>query len=296
LRISDDPVRLGQEPSLAFAPSTAASFKPSADGLPWRFQVFFLGLFGPNGPLPLHLTEYARDRLRNSDDPAFARFADIFHHRMLSLFYRAWAAAQPAVNFDRPESDRFSLYIGALMGMGMPSLRDRTPLPDLAKFHHAGLLSGAVRSAAGLEALIEGCFDMPVRVEEFIGEWVVIAERDRLRLGGSKETASLGETSTLGGRVWSCSQKFRVVMGPLNLRQYTRMAFGGTSLKRLTSLVRSYIGDELTWDVELILKKEETPFICLGQAGHLGQTSWCITKTPEKDLRDLRLSPLGQAA
>jgi len=296
LRISDDPVRLGQEPSLAFAPSTAASFKPGAEGLPWRLQVFFLGLFGPNGPLPLHLTEYARDRLRNNDDPAFARFADIFHHRMLSLFYRAWAAAQPSVNFDRPESDRFSLYIGALIGMGMPSFRDRSPLPDLAKFHHAGLLAGSVRSAAGLEALIEGCFDMPVLVEEFIGEWVVIAERDRLRLGGSKETASLGETSTLGGRVWSCSQKFRVVMGPLNLQQYTRMAFGGTSLKRLTSLVRSYIGDELTWDVELILKKEETPFIRLGQAGHLGQTSWCITKTPEKDLRDLRLSPLGQAA
>lgn len=296
LRIADDPVRLGQEPSMAFSPSSLASFKPGDDGRPWRLDVFFLGLFGPNGPLPLHLTEYARDRLRNYDDPAFARFADIFHHRMLSLFYRAWASAQPAVNFDRPESDRFSVYMGALIGLGMPSLRNREPLPDLAKFHHAGLLSSCVRSAAGLESLLEGYFDMPVSVKEFMGEWVVIAEDDRLRLGGSRETASLGETATLGGRVWSCQQKFRIEMGPLGFEEYKRMASGGTSMERLVSLVRSYVGDELTWDVELALKKEEVPFMRLGQNIRLGQTAWCISRTPAKDLNDLRMNPLEHAA
>src|SRR6478609_2460492 len=72
-----------------------------------RLYVTFGGMFGPQGPLPLHLTEYARDRIINSADPTFARFLDIFHHRMLSLVYRAWADAQPTVQFDRPESDRF---------------------------------------------------------------------------------------------------------------------------------------------------------------------------------------------
>ena len=87
----EDPIRLGQEPSLAFAPSTLSALQSGKDGRPPRLLVHFMGLLGPNGPLPLHLTEFARDRLRNSDDPTFARFLDVFHHRMLSLFYRAWA-------------------------------------------------------------------------------------------------------------------------------------------------------------------------------------------------------------
>ncbi|MBE0618104.1 MAG: type VI secretion system baseplate subunit TssG, partial [Proteobacteria bacterium] len=124
-RPAGDPVRLGQEPSLTFAPSTLASFSTGGEGRPSRLEILFLGLFGPNGPLPLHLTEYARSRLRNYDDPTFARFADLFHHRLLSLFYRAWANAQPVVQFDRPESDRFALYVGALCGLGMPSVRGR---------------------------------------------------------------------------------------------------------------------------------------------------------------------------
>jgi type VI secretion system protein ImpH len=115
LRPVDDAVRLTQEPSLAFAPSTLASFRPRRGNDASRLGVYFFGMFGPNGPLPLHLSEYARDRLRNSDDPTFSEFLDIFHHRMLSLFYRAWANAQPAVNFDRPDQDRFSVYTGAFL-------------------------------------------------------------------------------------------------------------------------------------------------------------------------------------
>ena len=97
---------------MAFAPRTVSSLVPGGDGVPPRMEVFFFGLFGPHGPLPLHLTEYARNRLRQAGDPTFARFADIFHHRLLSLFYRAWANAQPTVNLDRPESDRFADYVG----------------------------------------------------------------------------------------------------------------------------------------------------------------------------------------
>ena len=44
------------------------------------------GLLGPNGPLPLHLTEYVRERLRHHADPTFARFLDLFHHRFALFF------------------------------------------------------------------------------------------------------------------------------------------------------------------------------------------------------------------
>src|SRR5262245_38659259 len=117
LRPVDEPVRLGQDPDLSFAPAPLASFEESHDGQPARLQVRLFGLFGPNGPLPLHLTEYARDRLRHSGDPTFSRFLDLFHHRFLALFYRAWAQAQPHVSRDRPGEDRFAAYVGAFAGL-----------------------------------------------------------------------------------------------------------------------------------------------------------------------------------
>ena len=76
------------------------------------------GLFGPNGPLPMHLTEYARERLRHADDPTLGRFLDVFHHRFLALFYRAWAQAQPTVNHDRPPRTGSPSYVGAFVGIG----------------------------------------------------------------------------------------------------------------------------------------------------------------------------------
>ena len=152
-RPQDEPIRFGQEPSLAFAPSTLASLKLREDRPP-RLEVFFFGLFGPNGALPLHLTEHARSRIRNNDDETFARFVDMFHHRLLSLFYRAWASAQPTVSYDRPNEDRFGEYIGSALGIGAPALRDRDAVPDLAKLYYAGLFSNQTHHADGLQAII----------------------------------------------------------------------------------------------------------------------------------------------
>ncbi len=107
LRPVDEPVRLGQDPDLSFAPAPLAAFDRPAGQTP-HLQVRLFGLLGPNGPLPLHLTEYARERLRHAGDPTLSRFLDMFHHRFIALFYRAWAQAQPHVNRDRPGQDRFA--------------------------------------------------------------------------------------------------------------------------------------------------------------------------------------------
>ena len=102
-RAAQDKVRLGQEAELAFPPSTIASFQMDKGDKPAVLINRFFGLFGPHGPLPLHMTEYARDRQRNHRDPTLVAFSDMITHRMLSLLYRAWASAEPAPNYDRDE-------------------------------------------------------------------------------------------------------------------------------------------------------------------------------------------------
>jgi type VI secretion system protein ImpH len=288
-RPAQDAVRLAQEPSVTFAPSTLAGLEPGDAGLPPRLIQYFFGLFGPDGPLPLHLAEYARDRRRNWRDPTFQRFADVFHHRALSLFYRAWADARPTVGFDRPEEDRFALYVGALAGLGMDSLRGRDAMPDLTKLHFAGRLANQTRHAEGLGAILSAFFTVPVRIESFIGAWLALPERDRTRLAERPATGTLGGTALLGGRVWSRQHKFRVVFGPLGLADYERLLPGGASFHRLIPVVRNYAGDALAWDVNLVLKRDEVPRTALGRQGRLGWTTWLTPRRKAADAADLFL-------
>jgi type VI secretion system protein ImpH len=291
----EDPVRFGQEPSAAFAPSSIKNFIPPKEGRKPRLEVLLFGLFGPNGPLPLHLTEYAKDRLRNSDDPTFSRFADIFHHRMLSLFYRAWANAQPAINFDRPDEDRYSTFIGATFGLGMPSLRKRDAMPDLAKLHYAGWFAAQTRSADGLKSIVADFFKLPASIQQFVGHWMEIPEEGRFRLGESPDTGVLGMTTIIGKSVWDRQNKFRIIMGPLDIDDYRRMLPGGNGLKRLIAMVRNYVGDELTWDLNLILKRKQVPPLTLGGEGQLGWTTWMTSKPLKHDGDDLMLNPFIKA-
>jgi len=287
-RTADDPVRLGQEPTLAFPPAALASFVPGTGGGPHRLKQFFFGLFGPNGPLPLHLTEFVRSRTRNEDDPTFAAFADLFHHRFLALFYRAWAAVQPAVHLDRPETDRFSVYLGACSGHGMPAFRERDPLPDRARLYYAGRFACQSRNVEGLVAVIADFFRVPVEVEEFVPRFVELPGGAVLRLG---RRGRLGIDAVLGLRVRVCQDHFRVRLGPFGLEDYRRFLPDGPSLSTLAAVVRNYVGDEKSWDLNLVLRREEVPAFVLGGAGRLGWTSWLTARPPARQGDDLVFSP-----
>lgn len=289
LRPTDEPVRLAQEPALSFAPSTLSAFRPPAAGQPARLEVRFLGLLGPNGPLPLHLTEYARERLLHSGDATFSRFLDLFNHRFLSLFYRAWAQAQPTVSLDRPCDDRFSAYVGALFGLGTPRLRNRDHVPDFAKLFYAGLLARQVRNRDGLVALLSGYFRVPVQVEPFIGHWMTLPEGDRTRLGARDAGVVLGRGAVLGARVWDRQHKFRIRLGPLSLKQYESFLPGGSAILALVSWVRQYLCFELEWDACLVLAQAQIPQLRLGRYGRLGWTSWLGQRGVTADAADLTL-------
>lgn len=289
-KLSDDAVRLGQIPSLIFAPSTLATFE-TRDDLPPRLSTYFFGLFGPSGALPIHLTEYARERVRNVGDRTLVSFTDLFHHRMMSFFYRAWAISRPTVGFDRPASDRFAGYVAALFGLGMASLRDRDGMPDLAKLHFAGRLALQTRPAEGLRAIIADYFKLPVEIEQFFPEWVRLPKESLCALGDSEATGSLGSTATIGERFHVYHHKFRIRIGPMSYANFRRLLPDGRSLSRLVPLVQNYIGDELNWDVMLILIRDEVPAVQLGEAGLLGWTSWLGSRRKESDATDLVLEP-----
>jgi type VI secretion system protein ImpH len=283
--LGDEPVRLGQDPDLSFAPAPIASC--DLEATPPRIQVRLFGLLGPNGPMPLHFTEYVRERLRNHADETLSRFVDVLHHRLLALFYRAWAAGQPHVNRDRPGADRYAAYVGSLVGIGPAAWRSRDSIPDDAKLFHAGALVRHVRNADGLAVIIRQFFKVPVAVEEFVGHWIDVDARERTHVG--RENAALGAGAVLGRRVWTRQQKFRLWLGPLSLAEYEGFLPGGTRLPQLVDWVRMYVAFELDWDVRLRLRRAEVPQLRLGRVGRLGWTTWLGARPGAGDADDLCL-------
>jgi type VI secretion system protein ImpH len=295
LRPVDEPVRLGQDPDMSFAPAPLASCDVQAR--PPRLQVRLFGLLGPNGPLPLHITEYARERLRNAGDPTLSRFLDILHHRFLSFLYQAWGQAQPHVNLDRPETDRFAVYVGAFLGTAPSSFRHRDGVPDEAKFFHVGTLVRSVRNAEGLAAILRHFFGVPVLIEEFVGHWLELAEPERTCLG--RDDAVLGSGAVLGATVWDRQSKFRVRLGPLGFDEYASFLPGQAPLAEMVDWVRLYLGFELDWDLHLVLRRDEVPRLQLtsadvprggeGPGGRLGWTTWLGLRRSNLDADNLCL-------
>lgn len=289
-RPAEDAVRLGQDPEMAFPRATIAGYGPDRRSRRMRLANLAFGLFGPQGPLPLHLTEYALERSRKHRDTAFVAFADMLTHRLMALFYRAWTTGQPAPSFDRADADAWARKVAALSGRDGAAMAGRDAMPDLAKLHFAGHLSAGPKSAEALVSMLSAFFAAPVRLQQFVGSWLDLEPDDRWQLG---RPAALGRSSSIGTRVWSRSAKFRIRIGPLGLDEFRRLLPGQGSLERMAAIVRNHVGDALDWDVNLVLRAEEVPRSVLGGATALGHTSWIgMRRADARDADDLCLAPL----
>lgn len=286
-------IRFAQRPELTFATSTLDRFEAATETHAPRLYVNFFGLFGPNGPLPLHLTEFARDRQRNHNDQTLVAFLNIFHHRMTALFYRAWSDNQLAVDLDRPGEQRYSHYIGSLFGVGMESLQATDAVAVWSKLYFAGRLSSQTRNVEGLEAVLYEYFTIPTEVTTFIGRWIEIPKDSHCRLGCGlgEDTGRLGLSAIVGSRVWDCQLTFRIRMGPMTLADYERMLPDGASFKRLEAWVLNYAGTQYFWDLQLVLAAKEVPSLQLGGKARLGWTTWLMSRAVDRDADDLILNP-----
>lgn len=284
-RARNEPVRLGQPPHLHFAPASIAAFTAGRDGRPSRLLTYAFGLFGPQGPLPLHVSREAFIRTRHRSDPTLADFCNVFHHRLLALYWRAYAKARPAVEHDRPETSRFRNRLGAVIGLAGPAFFGRSALPDRFSLSAAGLLALQTRPAEALSRLVALYFAVPARVQEFVGAWLDIPPRLCTRLDAGR----LGRDTVVGTRVYLRHHRFRLVLGPLRLAQFLGFLPDGDARATLDAMVRRVAGPELDWDVQLVLRRDEVPAIHLDSTARLGWTSWFTTPQRGQDADEVVL-------
>ncbi len=316
----DEVVRFRTLPRLEFPPSQLVEIRESLspDG-PQEMTIAIFGMMGLNGGLPHHYTEWINARGRR--DTTLRDFLDLFNHRLISLFYRAWEKyhfqipAEQAllqlreesnsqkrralVRDERPRRDHLSQALLDLAGLGSFGLRYdvlqrrelklRTSLADDALRFFSGLLAQRHPSAAALESLLTGYFRMPIRIQQLSGQWLMLDDADLTRFS-EPATCQLGISAVAGKRVWDVQSKFRVSMGPLTFEQYCDLLPIGSAYRPTADWARLFSGMELDFDLELVLTAEEVPSTVLERPGNgigprLGWTTWLSTRSRTSDER-----------
>ena len=119
-------IRFRPEASLGFASSDVAEIEEESfrEGSPRRFQVTttFMGLYGTTSPLPIFYTEEILWKERDEDP--LRKFFDIFHHRLISLFYSSWLKYRYYIQFKKEGKDDFSSRMLGLIGMATRGLAE----------------------------------------------------------------------------------------------------------------------------------------------------------------------------
>jgi len=299
----DDPrreaVRFRSRVDLSFPPSDLAGIRWPApregeeDPAP-ELTVAFMGLANPAsfGSLPLPYAELILDRAREKDH-AFRDFLDIYNHRLVALFYRAWEKYHFGVVYERGREERtgsFEEALYCLLGLGTPALRRRLPCDDRALLARSHTLRPGPASALALVELLESYFAVPVQVEQFVPAWYVMEDEERSRLG--RRACELGRNLNLGARVQVGQSRFRVRLGPLDWDDFRDLLPAGTAFTPLVELVRLATGPEFDCDVQLVLRAEAVPPLRLGVADeqgapYLGWSTWLRCTGRMQDATDV---------
>jgi type VI secretion system protein ImpH len=319
---SDEIIRFRSFASLSFPASELQDFIPAkGEDSPAEMVVTFMGLTGPSDGLPRWYTELILERARNKDR-TLADFLDLFNHRLISLFYRAWEKSRFWACYERaeiegrrwraegesklrsfvieqrPRLDFMSESLLNLAGLGPSSLRykasvrdrleRRTSLEDETFRYFAGLLAQQRRSAGSLEGILADYFSLTVTVEQFCGQWLKLELENQSSLvpGGNVQ---LGANVVIGERFWDRQGKFRLRLGPLTYIQFCDFLPSGTAVRPLTHLVRLFAGQTFDVDAQLVLRADEVPECKLSSTlggARLGWDTWIRSGTLEHDVSD----------
>ncbi len=320
---ANEAVRFRSHLSLSFPPSAIYDALPPGQpgGLP-QLVITFLGLLGTTGALPRHYTEIVmrhEREMRGKEAGALRAWFDLFNHRLVSLFYRAWKKYRfwlPIEQGDqvRKEPDPFTRGLFSLVGMGMRSMRHRlrvgsqeatesgphervwAKVEDFGLLYYSGLLSQQHRTAIGLEQMLSDYLRLPVQVEQFQGQWLQLDESNRSHLGELGLNNELGTNVVVGQRVWDVQGRIRVQIGPLTNRQFEvfmpddSAVPEGKAFYQLSHLIRLYVGPEFEIDVQLLLQPAEVPECRLpessGDGARLGWNTWLSSQSFGADVGD----------
>jgi type VI secretion system protein ImpH len=305
--IEAEPARLGQPIRMSFATGDIESLEIPANGSVPHVAVNAIGLFGPEGPMPLHLTKWMLERASNrwfagdqsgaTADRAFLDFANALQHRMIGFYWRAWADLRPEIQHAHGDGGAVGAMVRALGGTGLGGPEVASDTATHARLRHATSLFQRVESPRRLVEYLSSEIGHPVELIEFIGVWNDIPEALQTRLG--QASSRLGSDATVGARFFDRVNRAEVRLGPMSYDDYLGFFDDPAIRHRLKQALQFVSGGSMQFDVRLMLEGQEVPAPKMAEV-RLGQSTWIGAdgKTPRGDMviRDFTSKALEAAA
>jgi type VI secretion system protein ImpH len=290
---ADEVVRFRVNQRLGFPASQIQKLQAAEDG-PAEMMVNFMGLTGPLGVLPYAYSELILERAR-AKDYSLASFFDIFNHRAISLFYRAWQKFHFPVTYSTGTRDHFTHYLLDLVGLGTKGMRDRQEVDDEALLHYVSLVAMQSRSATALEQILADYFEVPVEIEQFTGGWYELDRSTQCEMTGLESASSeVGAGAVVGDAIWDRQGRVRIRIGPLSIERYNDFLPQGSAYASLRAITRFFGNQCIDFEAQLVLDRNEVPRVELNldskAPARLGWVSWAKTRAMNVDPDDTILA------
>lgn len=272
-----EPVRFRSRARLGFPGREidAVRFDRDNPAAPPSVLTTFLGLYGVDARMPAYFVdEIAQNR---DGAEALSAFLDLFHHRIVTQFYRVARKYRYPVGFRRDGTDQVSQYLLSFAGFGFSAPRRTAivapglPAPAVDTVHEAasarqhlaevadkrrllsmlGLTMQKTRTAEGLAGVLRHAVpDASIVVEEFHAVW---------REVNDFEPSALGEQCLLGRGFYDRANTVRVVIAPASRETVLALVPGQPVHREVMTLLRFYLGYESEADLEMHVRADLMP-------------------------------------
>ncbi|MEM9319499.1 MAG: type VI secretion system baseplate subunit TssG [Pseudomonadota bacterium] len=276
---SKEPARLGQGLRQSFATGDIQAVVDRGNDKPPQVLANAIGLYGPEGPMPFHITRWMLERASNrwfsgddlTTDTAFLDFSNLLQHRMIAFYWRSWADHRPAVQVEKGTGGAVMAMMQAFAGIGLSDETDRAPDRAYAKLHHATSLFKRVQGPDRLTEYLGSVIGQPVALTEFVGVWTEIPPHLQTRLG--RTAGKLGQDAVIGARFFERQGRAEIKIGPLDLPNFTALLDDKARREELRHAILFAMGRAIEFDVVLSLDAADVPPTKLGEV-RLGEVSW----------------------
>lgn len=288
----DEAVRFRVKPTLRSTSAQVLGVKLDEETNTYEMTIPFIGLVGVHGVLPRHYTQTIIRRGKQHDY-SMLDFFDLFHHRIISMYFRASTkyrlpyVYQSNAVLSPEKHDAITQSMLCLVGLGEPSLKNKLSIHDHQLLSFGGHFSDTKPTAHSLERMVENTIGVPSEVQQFQLEWLYIDPKDQSRLAEGAP-CRLGQDVVIGERVPSFQSKFRVRVGPVGWSDFLTLLPNSESVVHLSDLVRTYVGINFDFDLQVAVDGRELPELGFDNEDPpvLGWTTWLISEPPDRVVDD----------
>lgn len=217
-------------------------------------------LVGINGILPQYYSEKIISKLKEKNR-SLIDFLNIFNQRFFGLRHKVEKNTKYNLHIDPFSSFIFSSSIGGLRK------HDKTWHPVFQSF--ASFLWSRNKSPRALQTILESIFQIKVRINQFVGRWLPVAEEYQAKLDGSPL-----ESKILGSEAYCLNKAIEVVFCAKNNEEHESILPDTKHFALAKALCKYYVLPGFQVQVSTELAAEARPRCSLQPNSKLGYNTW----------------------